>query len=162
MKNHVKALAVVTFVAGCTAFGSQFAAAGTGQAPVAAQKEMSREKVMKHGHHRGRERFQKIAKKELYQEGRAQNKPLFDKMMAERRALRQLVHAGADEAAVRAQAGKVAELQADLAVKKSAAAREFLALLTPDQVTKLKAMEASRGKEGFRNHFRGCDQQPKK
>lgn len=77
-------------------------------------------------------------------------------MRAERRQLRSLVHSGSsDEGTIRAQAAKVAEAEADLAVGKAAAARKFLALLTPQQVTKYQGIMAQR--EGKVKRLGCCD-----
>ena len=88
---------------------------------------------------------QKTQAKALFQANRAQNQPLFATLIAAKQQLRALVQSGsADESAIRAQSAKVAAAQADLAVKRAQASKQFLALLTPDQVTKLRALQAKR------------------
>ena len=71
-------------------------------------------------------------------------KPLVDQLVTARRALRAAVRAEAvDESAIRAQAAKVASLEADLAVKRAAVAHEIRALLTPAQIEKFKQIQAN-------------------
>ena len=106
---------------------------------------------------------QQTQAKAIFEAGRAENKPLFQAMMTERRQLRSLVMSGsADEAAIRAQSAKVASLQADLAVKRAQEAKRLQAILTPDQLTKLKAFMEKReqrfgkfGKHGEGRHEEG-------
>ena len=62
--------------------------------------------------------------------------------MTEKREMRALIQSGsADEAAIRAQAAKVAGAEADLAVQRAQMARQFRAILTPAQVEKFKAIQ---------------------
>lgn len=69
--------------------------------------------------------------------------PLVKQFVAERRVLRDLIHAETvDEKAVRDQAAKVGSLGADLAVERAHIAHEIQAVLTPEQIKKLKAMRA--------------------
>jgi len=169
MKKQLRHVALLTCLAAAATFGSQltFADSGapdTGGAPQAAGP-------MHHPDHQGRQgkqahRFfkrmakelgltdqQKVQVKALFKANHEANRPLRSSLMAERRQLRALEFSGtADEAAIRAQAAKVAALQADLAVKKAQSAKDFLGLLTPDQVTKLRAMQARMEKK--MEHFR--------
>jgi Spy/CpxP family protein refolding chaperone len=70
--------------------------------------------------------------------------PLIKQYVEERRALRRTIHTTpADEAAIRAQATRVAQLESDLEVKRAYVAERICALLTPEQITKLK--EPARG-----------------
>jgi Spy/CpxP family protein refolding chaperone len=67
--------------------------------------------------------------------------PLLKQFVAERRALRDLVHAGTvDEKAIRKQAAKVTTVGADLAVERAHVAHEIRAVLTPEQTEKLQSM----------------------
>jgi protein CpxP len=62
--------------------------------------------------------------------------------VTERRALRDTIHAETiDETAIRAQAAKVASLEADLAVQRAHVSHDIRAVLTPDQLEKLKEMQ---------------------
>jgi len=68
--------------------------------------------------------------------------PLIKEVVTERRALRDIIHAPTiDETAIRAQAAKVASLEADLAVQRAHVSHDIRAVLTPDQLEKLKEMQ---------------------
>jgi protein CpxP len=168
MRKQLRPLALFTCITAAAAFGSQIALADTG-APSDRPEARCGEQHQHKGHngHRGHRFFKKMAKelgltdqqktqaKALFEAGRAQNRPLFTALMTEKHQLRNLVHSGsADEAAIRAQSAKVAAAEADLAVKRAQGAKQFLALLTPDQVTKLRVLQAERDKkfEKFRSH----------
>jgi len=159
MRKQLRPIALFACLAVTAAFGSQIAAADTG-APAGPEMRCQEQ----HGGHRGHHFFKKMARalgltdqqkaqaKALFTANRTQNKPLFVALMTEKHQLHALIQSGsADEAAIRAQSAKVASLQADLAVKRAQAAKQFQALLTPDQVTKLKAMQAKR-EQRFMKH----------
>jgi protein CpxP len=85
---------------------------------------------------------QKARMKEVFKKNQPQVKPIFTKMITEKREMRALIQSGsADEAAIRAQAAKVAGAEADLAVQRAQMARQFRAILTPEQVEKFKAIQ---------------------
>jgi protein CpxP len=68
--------------------------------------------------------------------------PLVKEVVTERRALRDAIRAQTvDEAAIRAQAAKVASLEADLAVQRAHIAHDIRAVLTPEQLQELKQMQ---------------------
>ena len=68
--------------------------------------------------------------------------PLVKELMIERRALRDIIRAQTvDETAIRAQAAKAASLEADLAVQRAHVAHDIRAVLTPEQLQKLKQMQ---------------------
>jgi len=68
--------------------------------------------------------------------------PLIQEVVTERRALRDAIRAETiDETAIRAQAAKVASLEADLAVQRAHVAHDIRAVLTPEQLQKLKDMQ---------------------
>jgi Spy/CpxP family protein refolding chaperone len=68
--------------------------------------------------------------------------PLIRQVVTERRALRDTIRAETiDEAAIRAQAAKVASLEADLAVQRAHVVHDLRAVLTPEQIQKLKEMQ---------------------
>jgi Spy/CpxP family protein refolding chaperone len=68
--------------------------------------------------------------------------PLIKQVVTERRALRDTIHAATiDETAIRAQAAKVASLESDLAVQRAHVSHDIRAVLTPDQLQKVKKME---------------------
>jgi len=68
--------------------------------------------------------------------------PLVKEVVTERRALRDVVRAQTvDEIAIRAQAAKVASLEADLAVQRAHVAHDIRAVLRPEQLRKLSQMQ---------------------
>ena len=68
--------------------------------------------------------------------------PLIKEVVTERRALRDTIHAETiNETAIRAQAAKVASLESDLAVERAHVSHDIRAVLTPDQLQKVKEME---------------------
>ena len=70
--------------------------------------------------------------------------PLIKQVVTERRALRDTIRAETiDETAIRAQAAKLASLQADLAVQRAHVAHDIRAVLTPEQLQKLKEMQVN-------------------
>ena len=81
--------------------------------------------------------------KAIFQKARPQSQPQMKQLMAERHALRALIHADTvDEAAIRAQSAKVAAIQADLAVQRALTGQQVRKLLTPEQVQKMKDFQA--------------------
>ena len=168
MKKHFRTFAVLPCLTAAAGIGSQFAFAET--TSPREQSEVSERQQQRRGHHK--QKFMKRIAKELgltdqqktkgtaiYEKYREENKDAISQLRMERRQMRALVQSGsADETAIRAQAAKVAELEADLAVKKAQSAREFLALLTPDQATKFKAMQAKWEKKSKR--VKCCDDGP--
>jgi protein CpxP len=117
------------------------------------------------GHH---ERFAELAKKlalsdqqktrmkEVFKKNQPQVKPIFTKLIAEKREMRTLIQSGsADEAAIRAQAAKVAGVEADLAVQRAQMAKQFRAILTPEQVENFKAIQKEEDAkfDKFREHM---------
>jgi Spy/CpxP family protein refolding chaperone len=88
---------------------------------------------------------QKAQMKEVFKKNQPQVKPIFTKLIAEKREMRALIQSGnADEAAIRAQAAKVAGVEADLAVQRAQMAKQFRAILTPEQIEKFKAIQKER------------------
>jgi Spy/CpxP family protein refolding chaperone len=68
--------------------------------------------------------------------------PLIKQVVTERRALRDTIRAATiDETAIRAQSAKVASLESDLAVQRAYIAHDIRAVLTPEQLQKLKDMQ---------------------
>jgi periplasmic protein CpxP/Spy len=159
MRNHLRPLVLLTCISAATAFGSTLAMADT-SSPPDHQADHQGVKGEQHRHgkgHRGHHHFKKMAKelgltdqqktqaKALFESSRAQNRPFFKALVTAKHDLRTLVQSGsADETAIRAQAAKLAAAEADLAVQRAQETRQFLALLTPEQVTKLKAIQAKR------------------
>lgn len=91
---------------------------------------------------------QKQQIKEVFAKHKPQAEPLMKQLMTERRALRELVQADTvDEAAIKAQAAKIAGVQGDLAVLRAHGFKEIRALLTPEQAAKAKELQAKRDKK---------------
>ena len=172
MKKQLRPLALFACIAALTAFGSQMAAADT-TAPADRTELGSGQQHRQKGDHKHRF-FRKMAKelnlteqqkteaKRLLETRQAENKPLLDTLRNEKHQLRNLVQSGsADEAAIRAQSAKVAAAEADLSVKRAQGAREFLALLTPEQAAKLKAIQSKRElRHKDRRDCNRCDEGP--
>ena len=156
MRRQFRILALLASIGAATAFGAQMAAAHP-VSPAGKKEAASGQQAHKHRGERGAHFFNRMAKelglteqqktqaKALKESLRSENKEFFEGMVTEKRKLRSLVHSGtADEAAVRAQAAKVAAAEAELAVKKAQGAKQFLALLTPEQVNKYHALQDKR------------------
>jgi periplasmic protein CpxP/Spy len=85
---------------------------------------------------------QKSRMKEVFKKNQPQVKPIITKLVTEKRELRTMIQSGsADEAAIRAKAAKVTGAEADLAVQRAQMAKQFRAILTPEQVEKFKAIQ---------------------
>ena len=88
---------------------------------------------------------QKEQIRNILRESRPTAQPLVKQLVQERKGLRDLVQSSpVNEPAIRAQAARVAQIQADLAVQRAHVADRVNALLTPDQVAKLKELRAER------------------
>lgn len=86
--------------------------------------------------------------KASFEKRRSTVKPLMANLHNERKQLHTLIMSGtADETAIRAQSAKVAAVQADLAVLRAQGAREMMAVLSPDQQAKFKALQEQREKK---------------
>jgi protein CpxP len=99
---------------------------------------------------------QKAQIKEVFKKNQPLVKPILVKLITEKREMRTLVQSGsADEAAIRAQAAKVAGVEADLAVQHAQMAKQFRAILTPDQIERFKAIQKERDArfDKFREHM---------
>jgi protein CpxP len=142
MKTHTKTLIVTGLVAAVTVGGffAYLAKAGTND-----------EATCQGGHfgHRwaalGLSSDQKGQVKVVLQKYEPAMQPLMQQLVTERRALRADVQAATiDEPAIRAEAAKVASLEADVAVQRAHIAHDIRALLTPDQIQKFKELQAAR------------------
>ena len=88
---------------------------------------------------------QKAKVKDVFTKNRPQIKPNVTKLTGEKREMRTLIQSGsADEAAIRAEAAKVAAIEADLAVQRAQMAKQLRAILTPEQIEKFKALQKER------------------
>lgn len=152
MKRQMKRLVLFACITATTVLGSQSAFAAPGAGGAGRMGGCEQQKHRGHGgmfrrmaRELGLSDAQKQQVRALFDAERQKNAPVFDALGKERRALRDLVHSGsADEGAIRAQSAKVAALQADLAVARTAVAKQVLALLTPEQATKFKGLNKGR------------------
>ncbi len=79
----------------------------------------------------------------IAREFRPAMKPLRQQLVQERRALRKAIHSTpVNEAAIRAQSARVAQIEADVAVKRAYISERVQSILTPEQIAKLKEMAA--------------------
>jgi protein CpxP len=77
----------------------------------------------------------------ILRENRPALQPLVAQSVQERRALRKAIHnAPVNEQAIRAQAARVAQIEADLDVKRAHVSERIRGVLTPEQVEKLKQL----------------------
>ena len=87
--------------------------------------------------------------KTVFESHKAELGPLAQKMMSERKTLRELMQADkVDEAAIRAQAAKVAALEADRAVARAKIMQEIRPLLSAEQKQRLQELKAEWEKRG--------------
>jgi protein CpxP len=97
---------------------------------------------------------QKVQVENILKSAHEQGKPMMDRLVTERRALRSLIHAATvDETAIRAQSARVAAVEADLAVHRAQVAQKIRVLLTADQVQKFQTLHEKR--EHRMNEHRG-------
>jgi periplasmic protein CpxP/Spy len=153
MKTHTKALIAAGVVAAATVGGffAFLAHADTNELGFATGKGRFRMKLAQ----LGVTADQKAQVKTILRKYQPTAQPLIQQVVTERRALRDTIRAETiDEAAIRAQAAKVASLEADLAVERAHVAHEIRAVLTPAQIQKLKDMQidADARIDGFLQH----------
>jgi Spy/CpxP family protein refolding chaperone len=101
----------------------------------------------------GLDDHQKAQIRDILKNNRDQIGPLMKNLMTERRAMRALTQADTiDEAAIRAQASRMATLQADLAVERARIGQKVRAVLTPEQIQKFKLLQEKRDKRMDERH----------
>ena len=84
---------------------------------------------------------QKAQAKAIFQANREVVKPIITSLRTERMNLRSLMDADKiDEAAIRAETAKIAGFQSDLNVNRAKVGAQFRAILTPDQLAKMKTL----------------------
>jgi protein CpxP len=140
MKTDTKFLLGAAVVAALT-MGGFFAVLAQGETtPPAGQHRPGR--MLERLRDLGLTDEQKTAVKATLEKHRATIQPLMEKMMAERRTLQDLIHAEkVDESAIRAQATKVAAVEADLAIERAKIGQELRPTLTAEQIQKLQDMK---------------------
>jgi protein CpxP len=165
MKKIIRLFVVIAGIGSAAALGGQIAQANQG-------KEYSHEMAegFHHcgGYHHGRHhRFEKMAAtlglseqqkakiKDIFKQNRQQAEAVHAKLFTEKRNMRTLVQADkTDEAAIRAEATKIAGIEGDLAVQRAHMIHQMRAVLTPEQQAKFKTMQQERQSkfEKFHHH----------
>lgn len=138
MKTHTKALIAAGIVAAATVGGffAFLAHADTNETGLANDRLARRLAQL------GVTDAQKAHFKTILRSYQPTVGPLVKEVVTERRALRDTIRAQTvDETAIRAQAAKVASLEADLAVQRAHVVHDIRAVLTPEQLQKLKDMQ---------------------
>ena len=141
------------------ALGSQLAFADV-TAPAPVQGTVQGEVQVQHGHfgrHFRKHQFRRLAKaldlsgqqkaeaKALFKANRQENRQLLINMLTAKHQLQAIIASGtADTTTVQAQTALVVAAGTNLAVQKAQNTKQFLALLTPDQVAKYNAIQAKR------------------
>lgn len=138
-KNMVK-IAVVFCIAALTAFTGIAHADGGGCGGELGGKHRQHN-FKKIAHKLGLTDAQKDQARAIFQGNKDVVKPILISLRTERNNLQTLIHADTiDEAAIRAETVKIAEIQADLNVDRAKAGAQFRALLTPAQLATLKTL----------------------
>ncbi len=149
MKTHTKALIGAGIIAAATV-GSFFAYL----AHAETNDEATVDRPLKHRWAAlGLSDDQKAQVKLIMQKYKPTVQPLVEQLVTARRSMRDAIHSPTiDESAIRAQAAKVASLQADLAVQRAHVSHDIRAVLTADQIQKLQDMQAKADArfDGFR------------
>ncbi|HTY20994.1 MAG TPA: Spy/CpxP family protein refolding chaperone, partial [Geobacteraceae bacterium] len=92
---------------------------------------------------------QKAQAKAIFQANREVVKPIIASLRTERKNLRSLMDADKiDEAAIRAETAKIAGIQADLNVNRAKVGAQFRAILTPEQLAKMKTLRQRHQEKG--------------
>lgn len=92
---------------------------------------------------------QKAQAKTIFQGNKDVVRPLFTSMHTEQQNLQALIHADTiDEAAIRAETAKIADIEADLNVNRAKVEAQFHAILTPAQLATLKTLPQEHPRKG--------------
>ncbi len=153
MRRIVRSSLLIACLFSTMALGSQLALADdTGPDPGPGQFQGGHDGQHHRGHffkrmikELGLSDQQKTQAKALFKSNREASKPLFVNLITAKHQLEKLVASGtADPATIQAQAAAVATAETNLAMQRAQSTKQFLALLTPDQVTKYNAIQAKR------------------
>ncbi len=151
MRKTIRLFAVLTGIAAATAFGSQFAQAHEGKDGKECCCHARMEKGGQHPRFEkmaaklGLSEQQKVKIKDLWKQNRQQSEAIRARLVTGHRNLWTLIHADkTDEAAIRAEAAKLAAAEGDMALQRAKMHKQMLAILTPEQVVKFKAMQKDR------------------
>jgi protein CpxP len=166
MKKSLGKIVLLAGIASVGILGSQVAQADNVKDDNQVQagcRHQGEQKEHQHGDHKqgrhcaGKERhhgFGKIAErlglsvaqkaqvKEIFEKNRPQSEPLRKELFSAKRELRGLAMAEkTDEAAIRAQATKLAGIEADMAIQRARVSGQIRAILTPEQLEKFRAFQ---------------------
>jgi protein CpxP len=165
MKKTLGKIVLLAGIASAGILGSQFAQADYVKDGNQVQAKCDHQGGHNHRHHGGHKEgshcgcrdghhgFAKIAEKlglsaeqkgkvkEVFEKNRQEAQPLRKELMTAKRDLRGLSMAEkTDEAAIRAQAAKLAGIEADMAIHRARVSGEIRAILTPEQQEKFRAL----------------------
>jgi Spy/CpxP family protein refolding chaperone len=93
---------------------------------------------------------------DIMKQGFKTGKPLFESIRTERHALMEVARSG-DEAAVRAQAGKLADAEAAMAMHREQYRKKIVAVMTKEQAEKFDKMIAEFKEHKGRHEGKSCD-----
>jgi periplasmic protein CpxP/Spy len=142
MQTHTKALIGAGIVAALTVGGFFAFLAHAGTNEVAGSMFEGQHRFSRRLTELGVTDAQKVQVKSILRSYQPTVGPLVKEVVTERRALRDTIRAQTiDETAIRAEAAKVASLEADLAVQRAHVAHDIRAVLTTGQIQKLKDMQ---------------------
>ncbi len=153
MRRIMRSSLLIASLFSTMALGSQLALADdTGPAPGLEQFQGGHDGQHRRGHsfkrmikELGLSDQQKAQAKALFKSNREANKPLFVNLITAKHKLETLVASGTtDPATIQAQAAAVVTAETNLAVQRAQNTKQFLALLTPDQMAKYNAIQAKR------------------
>ena len=158
MKKPLRQFVLFACIASVTALGgSQMVYADDTATTATAPPPAQGGDLGHHRHHRGGDPLRRLAKKLGFSDqqksqlkairtnNHAQAKPLFVALLTAKHGMQTLIQSGsADTAAINAQAALVAGAEANLDVLRAQEFTQFLALLTPDQLTAYKTIQADR------------------
>jgi protein CpxP len=165
MKKTLGKIVVLAGIASAGILGSQFAQADYAKDGNQGQARCCQEGGHQHRHHGGQKEgrhcgcrdghhdFAKIAErlglsaeqkvkvKEIFEKKRQEAQPLRKELMTAKRDLRGLSMAEkTDEAAIRAQAAKLAGIEADMAINRARVNGQIRAILNPEQLEKFRTL----------------------
>ena len=95
---------------------------------------------------------------DIMKEERQNTKPLFEAVHKERKTLMDTAKAG-DQLAVKAQAGKLADAEAALAMHRAACHKRFAAVMTKEQAEKFEKISAEFGNHKGKEAMKSCDKE---
>ena len=95
---------------------------------------------------------------DIMKEERQNAKPLFEAVLKERKALMDAARTG-DQSIVKAQAGKLADAEADLAMHRAAGFKRIAAVMTKEQADKFEKISAEFRNRKVKDAMKSCDKE---